>query len=120
VRGYLRHRRSAAAVRDLVAERGVDVSARTVLHGVRRCAPLPARAGRRAATRPGVRWWCDATYVRVGGQWADRYRASDAVGRVVDVPLRTHRDRDSARLLRPREMRQNSDFDRPNRGCWGL
>lgn len=39
VRWYLRLRLSAADVRDLLAERGVDVS---------------ARAGRRAATRPGT------------------------------------------------------------------
>ncbi len=34
VRWYLRFRLSAADVRDLLAERGVDVSARTVLHWV--------------------------------------------------------------------------------------
>ena len=68
VRWYLRLRLAAAAARDLLAERGVDVSARTVLHWVQQFAPLLARAGRRAATRPGRRWWCDETYVRVGGK----------------------------------------------------
>ncbi len=67
VRWYLRYRLSAAAVRDLPAERGVDVPARTVLHWLRQFAPLLARAGRRVAARPGARWWCDATDVRVGG-----------------------------------------------------
>jgi transposase-like protein len=68
VRWYLRYRLSAADVRDLLAERGVDVSARTVLGGVRKCAPPLARAGRRAATRRGRCWRCDETSVRVGGQ----------------------------------------------------
>jgi IS6 family transposase len=99
VRWYLRYRLSAADVRDLLAERGVDVSARTVLYWVQKFAPLLARAGRRAATRPGARWWCDETYVRVGGQWAYLYRAVDEAGQVVDVLLRTHRDRDSARAF---------------------
>lgn len=54
VRWYLRHRLSAADVRGLLAERGIDVSARTVLHWVQKFAPLRARAGRRAAARPGA------------------------------------------------------------------
>ncbi len=97
VRWYLRSRLSAADVRDLRAERGVDVSARTIPYRVQRFAPLLARAGRRAAARPGARWWCDETYVRVGGTWAYRYRALDERGQVVDVPLRRHRDLDCAR-----------------------
>lgn len=97
VRRYLRFRLSAAEVRDLLAERGVDVSARTVLYRVQQFAPLLARAGRRAAARPGARWWCDETSVRVGGRWAYPYRAIDEHGQVVDVALRTHRDLASAR-----------------------
>jgi len=97
VRWYPRFRLSAADVRDVLAARGVAVSARTILHWVQQFAPLLARAGRRAATRPGARWWCDETYVRVGGQWAYLYRAIDAAGQVVDVLLRARRDRDSAR-----------------------
>lgn len=99
VRWYLRFRLSAADVRDLLAERGVAVSARTVLHWVQTFAPLLARAGRRAATHPGTCWWCDETYVRVGGVWAYLYRAIDEHGQVVDVLLRTHRDLNSARAF---------------------
>jgi len=99
VRWYLRYRLSAEDVRDLLAERGVDVSARTILYWVQQFAPLLARAGRRAAPRPGARWWCDETYVRVGGKWAYLYRAIDAQGQVVDLLLRTHRDLDSARAF---------------------
>ncbi len=99
VRWYPRFRLSAADVRDMLAKRGVDVSARTILHWVRKFAPLLARAGRRAATRPGARWWCDETYVGVGEQWASLYRAIDEAGRVVDVLLRARRDLDSARAF---------------------
>jgi IS6 family transposase len=99
VRWYCRFRLSAADVRDLLAERGVDVSARTVLHWVQKFAPLLARAGRRAATRPGARWWCDETYVRVGGKWAYLDRAIDEAGQVVDVLLRARRDLACARAF---------------------
>jgi len=60
---------------------------------------LLARAGRRAATRPGARWWRDETYVRVGGTWAYRYRAIDEHGQVVNVLLRSHQDLASARAF---------------------
>ncbi len=99
VRWYCRFRLSAANVRDLLAERGIDVSARTVLHWVQKFAPLLACAGRRAATRPGARWWCDETYVRVGGKWAYLYRAIDEHGQLIDVLLRAQRDLDSARAF---------------------
>ncbi len=88
VRWYLRFRLSAADVRDRLAERGVDVSARTVLYWVQKFAPLLARAGRRAATRPGARWWCDETYVRVGGKWAYRYRAIEKAIERSHVPMK--------------------------------
>ncbi len=55
VRWYCAFRLSAANVRDLLAERGFDVSARTVLHWVQKFAPLLACVGRRAAGRPGRR-----------------------------------------------------------------
>ena len=99
VRWYCRFRLAAADVRDLLAERGVDVSTRTVLHWVQKFAPLLARAGRRAATRPGACWWCDETDARVGGSWAHLYRAIDEHGQVVDVLLRSRRDLDSARAF---------------------
>ena len=53
VRWYLRYRLSAADVRDLLAERGVDVSARTVLYWVQKFAPLagPRGAAGRHSTR---------------------------------------------------------------------
>ena len=69
---------------------------RTVLYWVQQFAPLLARAGHRAATRRGQRWWCDETSVCVGGQAAHRYRVIDEHGQMVDVVLRIHRDLASA------------------------
>ena len=98
VRWYLRFRLSAADVRDMLAERGVDVSARTVLYWVQKFAPLLARAGRRAATRPGTRWWCDETYVRVGLPLPCRRRAGAGHRRVA---ARAPRPGQRAGVLRP-------------------
>jgi IS6 family transposase len=99
VRRYFRFRLSAADVRDLPAERGIDVSARTVLAWAHTSGPLLAAEGRRHARPGGIRWYADETYVRVGGRWAYRYRAVDEQGQVVDVLLRAQRDLASARAF---------------------
>jgi putative transposase len=99
VHWYCSFRLSAANVVDLLAERGVDVSARTVLTWVHTFAPLLAAAGRRRARTLGRRWWCDETYTKVRGRQAYLYRAIDEDGQVVDVLLREHRDLDSARAF---------------------
>jgi transposase-like protein len=90
VRWYFRYRLS-------LAERGIDVSARTVLIWAHRFGPLLAAAARRAARPVGQRWWVDETYIRVRGRWAYLYRAVDEHGQVVDVLLRERRDLASAR-----------------------
>jgi IS6 family transposase len=64
--------------------------------------PLLAAEGRRHARPVARRWWCDETYVRVGGRWA--YRAIDEGGHVVDVLLREHRDLASARAFLDRAI----------------
>jgi transposase-like protein len=99
VRWYFRYRLSVADVRDLLAERGIDVSARTVLTWAHRFGPLLAAAARRVARPVGRRWWADETYVRVAGRWAYLYRAVDERGQVIDVLLRERRDLASARAF---------------------
>jgi transposase, IS6 family len=97
VRWYFCYRLSAADVRDLLAERHIDVSARTILSWAHKFGPLLAQAARRKArSTTGRRWWCNETYVRVGGRWAYLYRAIDEDGQVVDVLLRAQRDLASA------------------------
>jgi transposase-like protein len=99
VRWYCRYRLSAADVRDLLAERRIDVSARTILARGHKFAPLLAAEGRRHARPVGIRWWAYETYVRVAGQWAYLYRAIDEHGQVVDVLLQERRDLESARAF---------------------
>ena len=93
---YFSYGLSAASVRNLLAERGLDVSRQTVADWVQKFGALLAEAGRRYAKRVGRRWFVDETYVRVGKQWAYLYRAVDQSGQVVDVLLREKRDLESA------------------------
>jgi IS6 family transposase len=99
VRWYFRYRLSLADVRDLFAERDIDVSARTILSWAHKFGPLLAAQGRRHARPCGRHWWVDETYVRVAGHWAYLYRAVDEAGQVVDVLLRERRDLESARAF---------------------
>ncbi len=99
VRWYTCYRLSTANVRDLLAERYIDVSERTVLGWVHTFGPLLAAEGRRQARPLGTRWWCDETYVRVGGEGTYLYRAVDEDGQVVDVLLRSQRDLASAKAF---------------------
>ncbi len=96
VRWTFRFRLSAANARDLLAERGMDVSRQTIAAWVQKFAVLLAEVGRRHAKRVGRRWFVDETYVRVGKTWAYLYRAVDEAGQVVDVLLREKRDLESA------------------------
>ncbi len=96
VRWYFSYRLSAANVRNLLAERGLDVSRQTVAYWVQKFGGLLAAAGRRHAKPLGSRWYVDETYLWVGKKWAYLYRAVDEDGQVVDVLLRERRDRESA------------------------
>src|SRR5919202_635529 len=106
VHWYCSFRRAAANVVELLAERGVDVSARTVLTWVHTFGPLLAEAGRRRSRKLGRRWWRDETYIRLRGRWTYSYRAIDEEGQIVDVLLREHRDLDSARAFFARAIQQ--------------
>lgn len=108
VRWYGRFRLSLRDVCDLLAERGVDVSPRTVLSWVHTFGPLLAAALRRKARPLGSRWYVDETYVRVSGAWAYLYRAVDETGQVVDVLLREHRDLASARAFLQQARRRRA------------
>jgi transposase-like protein len=99
VRWYFCYRLSAANVRNLLAERGLDVSRQTVAYWVQKFGGLLAEAGRRYAKPLGRRWFVDETYVRVGKGWAYLYHAVDETGQVVDVLLREKRDLESAKAF---------------------
>jgi transposase-like protein len=106
VRWYFCYRLSAANVRNLLAERGLDVSRQTVVDWVQKFGVLLAEAGRRHAKPLGRRWFVDETYVRVGKRWAYLYRAVDALGQVVDVLLRERRDLESAEAFFAQEIKR--------------
>ncbi len=98
MRWNLAHPLSATSVMVFLAERGIDVSKRTVLRWVQTFGPLRAAEVRKHRRRPGRTWYVDEMFFfRAGGQ-AKRYlyRAIDEHGQVLDVLFRAHRDTASA------------------------
>jgi transposase-like protein len=96
VRWYCSLPLSAAQVVRLLAERHIDVSARTVLNWVQTFGPQLAAALRKHRRRVGRTWTVDEVFCFRGQQKLYLYRAVDAQGQVIDVLLRDKRDRASA------------------------
>jgi putative transposase len=72
-------------VEDLLAERGLDISYKTVLGWVHKFGPVIARRLRRRHPRPSDRWHLDEMVARVAGKRMYLWRAVDHEGEVLDV-----------------------------------
>jgi transposase-like protein len=94
VRWYLAY--SSRQVIELLAERGIDVSHRTVLNWVQTFGPQLAAEVRRRRRPIGRRWMVDEVFLFRKNDKRYLYRAIDEDGVVVDVLLREHRDTASA------------------------
>ena len=96
VRWYLAYPLSSRQVLELLAERGIDVSHRTILDWVQAFGPRLAAEVRRRRRPVGKHWFVDEVFLFRKGHKPYLYRAIDENGVVVDVLLRDHRDRASA------------------------
>jgi len=97
VRWYLRFGLSHRDIKELLAERGVEVDHVTVYRWVVRFTPALADAARPCRHAVGTRWQVDETYTKVAGQWRYVYRAIDQQGQVIDVLVSPRRDATAAR-----------------------
>jgi YHS domain-containing protein/soluble P-type ATPase/transposase-like protein len=76
VRWYLSYPLSARQVTELLAERGIDISARTVLSWTQTFGPPLATAVRRHRRRLGRRWYVDEVFLFHGAAKRYLYRAT--------------------------------------------
>src|ERR671926_663378 len=99
VRWYLAYPLSSRQVLELLAERGVDVSHRTILDWVQAFGPQLAAEVRRRRRPIGKRWFVDEVFLFRKGHKHYLYRAIDEHGVVVDILLRERRDTASAQAF---------------------
>ncbi len=96
VRWSLSHPLSTTSVMELLAERGIDVSKRTVLRWLQTFGPLLAAEVRKHRRPLGTKCYVDEVFFFRGKDKHYLYRAVDEHGQVVDVLFREHRDTESA------------------------
>src|SRR5258708_37796563 len=74
VRYYLQLGAAAERIAGVLADRGIDVSGRTILRWVQKFGPALAKAVRQHRNRPVTTWLVDETYVKILGKWHYLYR----------------------------------------------
>ena len=83
-------------VEDLLAERGVTVSYKTIRQWCRKFGAEYARTLKRRQGRLGDTWHLDELFVNIRGQRQYLWRAVDQDGDVIDILVQTRRDRRAA------------------------
>src|SRR5207302_10852361 len=92
VRYYLQLGAAAERIAGILADRGVDVSGRTILRWVQKFGPALSEEIRRYRTPVSTTWLVDETYVKILGNWHYLYRGVDEDGQVLDCWLSRTRD----------------------------
>jgi transposase-like protein len=92
VRYYLQLGAAAERIAGILADRGVDVSGRTILRWVQQFGPALADEIRRHRKPVSTTWLVDETYVKIQGKWHYLYRGVDGDGQVLDCWLSRTRD----------------------------
>jgi transposase-like protein len=92
VRYYLQLGAAAERIAGLLADRGIDVSGRTILRWVQKFGPALSEEIRRYRKQVSTTWLVDETYVKILGRWHYLYRGVDQDGQVLDCWLSRTRD----------------------------
>jgi transposase-like protein len=103
---YLGPPLSARQVTWLLAERGIDVTPRTVLTWTQTFGPRLAAEVRKHRRRVGGRWYVDEVFLCRRSEQRYLYCAVDERGQVADVLLREHRDTASAKAFFRRALQR--------------
>src|SRR5215470_16721894 len=92
VRYYLQLGAAAERIAGILADRGVDVSGRTILRWVQKFGPALAAKVHRHRRPVATTWLVDETYVKILGKCHYLYRGVDQAGQVLDCWLSRTRD----------------------------
>jgi putative transposase len=103
---YFRFPLSFREVEELMLERGVLVSHETVRRWCAKFGQAYANGLRRRRPRPGDKWHLDEVFVKINGEQKYLWRAVDQDGNVLDILLRSRRDKAAARHFFRRLMQR--------------
>ena len=92
VRYYLQLGAAAERIAGILADRGIDVSGRTILRWVQKFGPALSAEIRLYRKPVSTTWLVDETYVKILGRWHYLYRGIDIDGQVLDCWLSRTRD----------------------------
>ena len=96
---YVRFTLSFRDVEDLLAQREIVVSYETVRRWVNQFGPKIAADLRKRQPKPHTTWHLDEVYLKIDGRLVYLWRAVDAEGEVLDVLVRTRRNKWAALKL---------------------
>ena len=103
---YLRFTLSHRDVKELLAERGLEVSYETVRRWVLKFGATVAQRLRRRRPRPSDRWHLDEMVVRIAGRRMYLWRAVDHEGEILDMLVQRRRDQRAALKLMRKLLRR--------------
>jgi len=99
VHWYCRFSLSYRDVRDLLAERGIELDASTIHRWVRKFGPEIAKRSFKHRSWRGLNWHVDEAYIRVSVKWRYLWRAVDQHGQLDYFRLTARRDAKAARAF---------------------
>ncbi|MGP3690747.1 IS6 family transposase [Streptomyces sp. IBSNAI002] len=94
---YFRFPLSFREVEEMMLERGVTVSHETIRRWCLKFGQTYANALRRRRPQPGDKWHLDEVFIKIRGVRKYLWRAVDADGNVLDILVRSRRDKAAAR-----------------------
>lgn len=97
VRWYLAYNLSFRNLKEMMAERGIEIDHSTVHRWVLHFSPMLLERFNRKKRQVTRNWNLDETYVRVKGEWLYLYRAIDSSGNTVEFLLNRNRDLQAAK-----------------------
>ncbi|MGY4907652.1 IS6 family transposase [Streptomyces sp. 900116325] len=92
-------------VEELMLQRGVIVSHKTVRRWCRKFGQAYANGLRRRRPRPGDKWHLDEVFTKINGEQKYLWRAVDQDGNVLDILVQNRRDKAAARRFFRRLMK---------------
>ncbi|MGS1097556.1 IS6 family transposase [Aquamicrobium terrae] len=112
VRWYLAYGLSLRDLKEMMAERGVDIDHSTIHRWVVHFSPVLLRSFNCRKRTVGRKWHMDETYIKVRGQWKYLYRAIDSVGNTVEFWFSEHRDLPAAKRFMRKALAHHGRADR--------